>query len=471
MGIIRNPRPKIKAELRRKKIIELEFETNRKPTVEEMSRIEKESEEEAKAMNLNQVCLKFDAIRYNEQFQKWERICEPIYSNVVNDTKSAKTGQLKICRMSTTASVCSGGDEIFLFVEKVCKDNIKVRFFEGEEDDRIWVADGIFDETDVHHQFGIVLKTPKYKDESIQEPINVWIELYRPSDGCVSNPLPFKYKPNAQPGSKRKRNRRDSTEIPTVVASHERSLTEKNSNSSGSIGETGNNESLFGGQFFDNKSNINEDQLALEVIFAGIGDLSGEFFSDFDPSMIEDSDLSVLSQYGLAVDSVTNQDNISRVLDKIKLLERIFKNDYEEKKMKFLIWELIEKQTDGDNILFDAIESLDVSKAQELAFILLKYKFINILFDTTERGENCLHLSVKCNKIKLIKFFSRIGVDANKVDSDGNTPLHLAVIENNFEVVEELIKSQVGKVKQSILKFDLLNDHGDTAMHIAARLD
>lgn len=275
MGIIRNPRPQIKAELCRKKTIEFEFEENRKPNIEEMVRIEKESEEEAKTMNLNQVCLKFDALMYNDQLQRWERVCEPTYSNVINDTKSAKTGQLKICRMSKDVSFASGGDEIFIFVEKVCKDNIKVRFFEGDEDDRTWVADGIFDETDVHHQFGIVLKTPKYKDETILAPVQVFIELYRPSDGCVSNPLPFKYKPNPRSDNTRKRARRDSADIPTVV--HERSMEIDNKNVEATQNSTGSDASLFGGQFSENKSSVNEDQqLALEasIIFADFGDIN-----------------------------------------------------------------------------------------------------------------------------------------------------------------------------------------------------
>lgn len=46
-----------------------------------------------------------------------------------------------------------------------------MRFFEtkdGDADSEIqWAADGRFTPTDVHHQFGIVLKTPPYKDQFI----------------------------------------------------------------------------------------------------------------------------------------------------------------------------------------------------------------------------------------------------------------------------------------------------------------
>ena len=35
--------------------------------------------------------------------------------------ESALTGELKICRLSTTVSGVDGGEEVFMFVEKVCK--------------------------------------------------------------------------------------------------------------------------------------------------------------------------------------------------------------------------------------------------------------------------------------------------------------------------------------------------------------
>jgi hypothetical protein len=48
-----------------------------------------------------------------------------------------------------------------------------VRFFEtadGEPDgEEKWCGEGRFSPSDVHHQFGIVLKTPPYKDKYIGE--------------------------------------------------------------------------------------------------------------------------------------------------------------------------------------------------------------------------------------------------------------------------------------------------------------
>lgn len=121
LGIIRTARKFIKDELLVKKQNELEFQTGRPVTRQELVAIQKECTEEAKTMNLNQVCLKYQALAINPQNGRWEEICKPIYSSTINDLKSAKTGLLKICRMSKDVSFASGGDEVFLFVEKVCK--------------------------------------------------------------------------------------------------------------------------------------------------------------------------------------------------------------------------------------------------------------------------------------------------------------------------------------------------------------
>lgn len=61
-----------------------------------------------------------------------------------------------------------------LFVSKVDKKNIKVRFF--EEDDAgnlIWEDFGEFSEIDVHHQYGISFKTPAYRSQNISTDVEV----------------------------------------------------------------------------------------------------------------------------------------------------------------------------------------------------------------------------------------------------------------------------------------------------------
>lgn len=121
MGIIHTAKKNIKEELFRKMRQERDFESKRPLTPNEITAIQREAEKQSKEMNLNQVCLCFKAFLKNEVENTMERICEPVYSSVINNMKSALTGELRITRMSKYTSPVTGGEEIFIFVEKVCK--------------------------------------------------------------------------------------------------------------------------------------------------------------------------------------------------------------------------------------------------------------------------------------------------------------------------------------------------------------
>lgn len=100
--------------------------------------------------------------------------------------------------MSTVVGSAAGNDDLFMFVEKVGKskkkmtnfpfetlfgnqifvfgkiENIKVRFFELDDDQVIWEDWGKFTEADVHHQYAIALKTPPYRKTSIDESVRAF---------------------------------------------------------------------------------------------------------------------------------------------------------------------------------------------------------------------------------------------------------------------------------------------------------
>ena len=120
MGIIHTKKPKIKDELIRKLSEEKLFEIG-SVSPSDLSKIEEKAENQSKEMNLNQVCLCFQAFIHNEMEGRWIKICESVYSNVINNMKSALVGELRICRMSSYTSPAAGKQEIFMFVEKVCK--------------------------------------------------------------------------------------------------------------------------------------------------------------------------------------------------------------------------------------------------------------------------------------------------------------------------------------------------------------
>uniref|UniRef100_A0A8D0L5T2 REL proto-oncogene, NF-kB subunit n=1 Tax=Sphenodon punctatus TaxID=8508 RepID=A0A8D0L5T2_SPHPU len=113
------------------------------------------------------------------------------------------TAELRICRVNKNCGSVKGGDEIFLLCDKVQKDDIEVRFVLNE-----WEGKGCFSQADVHRQVAIVFRTPPfYKD--IAEPVTVKMQLRRPSDQEVSDPMDFRYLPDEKDpyGNKAKRQR------------------------------------------------------------------------------------------------------------------------------------------------------------------------------------------------------------------------------------------------------------------------
>lgn len=71
-------------------------------------------------------------------------------------------------------------------------DDIEVRFFSSDG----WEAKGSFSQADVHRQVAIVFKTPSYYNTSIMESVTVHMQLRRPSDQEVSEPMDFRYLPD-----------------------------------------------------------------------------------------------------------------------------------------------------------------------------------------------------------------------------------------------------------------------------------
>ena len=106
---------------------------------------------------LNTVVLGFEAFRVEGGI--YYPLCSMAFTNPINNLKNPSTGDLKICRISAFSGIVTGGDEIFIFIERVKKGDIQVRFFQlDEHEERTWQADAHFTEGDVHHQYAIAFK-------------------------------------------------------------------------------------------------------------------------------------------------------------------------------------------------------------------------------------------------------------------------------------------------------------------------
>ncbi|XP_068088505.1 proto-oncogene c-Rel isoform X2 [Hyperolius riggenbachi] len=138
--------------------------------------------------DLNVVRLCFQVFLADEQ-GNYTRALAPVVSNPIYDNRAPNTAELRICRVNKNCGSAAGGDEIFLLCDKVQKDDIEVRFFTDN-----WEGRGHFGQADVHRQVAIVFKTPQFPFQ-ISEVTTVKMQLRRPSDQEVSEPMDFRYIP------------------------------------------------------------------------------------------------------------------------------------------------------------------------------------------------------------------------------------------------------------------------------------
>ncbi|CAD6234446.1 GSCOCT00001930001.2-RA-CDS, partial [Cotesia congregata] len=134
-----------------------------------------------------QVFLKDDEEKYTIPLKPV--VSEPIYDKkILND--------LVIIKLSHCSAPVTGGVPMILLCDKVPKDNINIVFFEQKNGQNVWEAPAKFNPSDVFRQVSISFESPAYSDLSIEEPVQVFIQL-RKLTGRIdrSEPLPFTFTP------------------------------------------------------------------------------------------------------------------------------------------------------------------------------------------------------------------------------------------------------------------------------------
>ncbi|KAK0178885.1 hypothetical protein PV327_007728 [Microctonus hyperodae] len=149
--------------------------------------------EHAVGIDLNVVRLCFQVFLEGPTPKRFSIPLDPVVSNPVYDKKTAT--DLVICKLSHCSAPFTGGMEMIILCEKIAKDDIQVVFFEKQDERIVWEAYGEFHPTDIHKQAAISFRTPPYRVQ-VSQPIQVFIQLRRPSDGDTSDPLPFLITPS-----------------------------------------------------------------------------------------------------------------------------------------------------------------------------------------------------------------------------------------------------------------------------------
>lgn len=523
MGIIHTARRNIKDEIVRKlseEILEERRRLNRNVTLSlrDDAQIKADVEQYQKSINLNSVALCFQAF-IRDEYNIMRPITMPVYSNPVNNLKSALTGELKICRIDKYTSSCEGGEEVFILVEKVSKKNIKIKFFEIDDDDtEIWIDYGRFSELDVHHQYAMVFRTPPYRDRNITSPKKVFIQLERPSDSACSEPIKFTYKPSDRMiGRKRTRVSHSSSMEWAQTTFNDTLLTNTpsnmpSSNDSADISKELNkmlDDRCSSSEFREFVAHINSDDLMMyeydllhqdgedKLTYDGVPNKKDDksFAKDIIVEMIQnikikpnkakdiikkslkdrttygDSPLHCAFRYG-------QKDNVKRIL----MLMSTLNTDAEElvnirnsSGKSPLHYAASQDQPEvtkallmlnADPNIADHYGQMPLHRAVKFPEaegsidVLLAEKDINIEANT-DLGWSPLQLAAKAGSYHAVRSLVKAGADVNSTDMTyGRTALHIAVEGGHKDILEFLLKNTKIDVNRR-------NFSGNTALHTA----
>eukprot|EP00091_Calanus_sinicus_P008383 TRINITY_DN2045_c0_g1_i2.p1 TRINITY_DN2045_c0_g1~~TRINITY_DN2045_c0_g1_i2.p1 ORF type:complete len:360 (-),score=95.04 TRINITY_DN2045_c0_g1_i2:221-1300(-) len=108
--------------------------------------------------------------------------------------------------ISDNTAPVDGGKKIIILCERVARDDIKVKFYDSDPRSH-WEEWGDFQASDVHKQYAISLKTPRFDNQNISEKKRIFIELVKPSDDSRSDPHEFFFLPLEGKGKGMKRDK------------------------------------------------------------------------------------------------------------------------------------------------------------------------------------------------------------------------------------------------------------------------
>ena len=132
---------------------------------------------------------------YVKEEGNWVRLTDPVVSRVIKD--SHVFNDLKIVDYSDDWAAVDTQKKILILCEKLGKNDVEVHFAQqGRDGGRILEKVKIAD-TDIHHQYGISLKTPRITG-NIQEPAMCSMKLHSPKTREDSNSVNFTFFPSGQ---------------------------------------------------------------------------------------------------------------------------------------------------------------------------------------------------------------------------------------------------------------------------------
>ncbi|XP_063774390.1 nuclear factor NF-kappa-B p105 subunit [Pseudophryne corroboree] len=426
-----------------------QYSADRPMTEREKDVIRQAAYQQSKDIDLSVVRLMFTAFLPDSNGSFTRRL-EPVISVPIYDSKAPNASNLKIVRMDRTSGCVTGGEEIYLLCDKVQKDDIQIRFYEEDENGHIWEGFGDFSPTDVHRQFAIVFKTPKYRDVNIIKPASVFVQLRRKSDYETSEPKPFLYYPEIK--DKEEVQRKRLKLMPNFSDGFGGSGAGSGAGGGGGgVYGSGAGGSATGGGYGYSTFNYTNSYAGLN--FHG-GTMNSNIASQ--PQCGEDQECTeaVCSQ---RIQSETGHDCVTE-----NNTQRDFvKEEVETCKLPgcYFLGKTVQLAKRHAASLFDYAVTGDVR------MLLSVQRHLAAAQD--ENGDNILHLSVIHLHIELVRLFLEItsGVVCEDIINVRNdlyqTPLHLAVITRQADVVADILEAGGNPL--------MLDRNGNSVLHLACK--
>ncbi|XP_044130636.1 nuclear factor NF-kappa-B p105 subunit [Bufo gargarizans] len=409
--------------------------------------------QQSKDIDLSVVRLMFTAFLPDSNGGFTRRL-EPALSVPIFDSKAPNASNLKIVRMDRTSGCVTGGEEVYLLCDKVQKDDIQIRFYEEDENGHIWEGFGDFSPTDVHRQFAIVFKTPKYKDVNIIRPASVFVQLRRKSDYETSEPKPFLYYPEIK--DKEEVQRKRLKLMPNFSDGFGGSgAGGGGGGGGGGIYGSGAGGSGTGGGYSYSAFNYTNSYGGLN--FHG-GTMNSNTVSQSHCGEDQEGEESVLSQ---CKESETSCERLEASLTHSDSQTDPGRKEVEACKVPGC--ELLEKTVQLAKR--HAASLFDFAVTGDVRTLLAVQRHLASVQD--ENGDNILHLSVIHLQSALVKMFLEITSeiiceDIINVRNDlYQTPLHLAVITHQADIVQEILKAGGDPL--------MLDRNGNSVLHLSCR--
>ncbi|KAH0615883.1 hypothetical protein JD844_026485 [Phrynosoma platyrhinos] len=449
--------------------------------------------QQTKEMDLSVVRLMFTAF-LPDSTGSFTRRLQPVLSDPIYDSKAPNASNLKIVRMDRTAGCVTGGEEIYLLCDKVQKDDIQIRFYEEDETGGVWEGFGDFSPTDVHRQFAIVFKTPKYRDVNITKPASVFVQLRRKSDLETSEPKPFLYYPEIKDKEEVQRKRQK--------------LMPNFSDSYGGSGAGAGGGGMYGGGGGGGGAGSGRGSVKLRYGyspygFSGYGamhfhsntnktgaGMKHGFSNDMpkkdaescctkkhsvkfkEKSEIEEESKASIGTVPEAESTLSCADTAETYLQDAYFLEKAMELakrhanalfDYAVTgDVKMLLAVQRHLTTVEGDVLHLAIIHLHAELVWNLLEVIADLDSADVLNVRNDLYQTPLHLAVITKQAGVVKDLLSTGADMTLLDRHGNSVLHLAVKQGDEKVLNILLNH-----KEASLMKDLPNGEGLTVIHLA----